>query len=143
MFNPVHDELTEFGLLALIGLNRFDRRLDLCHIGLELLNLSLMSIETALFGTGGRWHCEDPAEFSLIYICFLKKGYHRDILEHWSPPPPPPLLVAASSPPTPSIPINRTPKITVINLTKVPTVRHRRDRKSRRHRKAASGTGDN
>ncbi|KVH77820.1 Protein of unknown function DUF616, partial [Cynara cardunculus var. scolymus] len=43
---------------------------------------------------------------------FVVQGYHRDILEHWSPPPPPPLLLSASSPPTLPIPIDRTPKIT-------------------------------
>ncbi|KAK4421226.1 hypothetical protein Salat_2073100 [Sesamum alatum] len=63
---------------------------------------------------------------------FVIQGYHRDLLEHWSPPPPPvgisnvhpPPLISTSSP-----------------IKKAPTKRGK-DKRSRRHRKIGSGRKD-
>ncbi|KAL7142684.1 hypothetical protein ABFS83_08G140200 [Erythranthe nasuta] len=72
---------------------------------------------------------------------FVVQGYHRDLLEHWSPPPPPTGGVAQVHPPPPIIITNENPNEpseTILldnnSMNKAP-IKRGKDRKSRRHRK--------
>ncbi|KAL3627774.1 putative hexosyltransferase muci70 [Castilleja foliolosa] len=93
---------------------------------------------------------------------FVIQGYHRDLLEHWSPPPPPPGGVSNVHPPPPVIVTDEITKINSSEISadsvvvssinnnsnnnsnqnrKVP-VRRGKDRRSKRHRKVISGSKD-
>lgn len=85
---------------------------------------------------------------SITYLS--PQGYHRDLLEHWSPPPPdgvsrvhppPPVAVINENPNTTSPGISADSIITNIPVTKVPNKRGR-DRMERHHRKIITGTRD-
>ncbi|KAL3851319.1 hypothetical protein ACJIZ3_013201 [Penstemon smallii] len=70
---------------------------------------------------------------------FVVQGYHRDLLEHWSPPLPPE-QTADVHPPPPVIITNENLAsiVSSSSIKKVP-VKRGRDRKSRRHRKVITG----
>ncbi|XP_012848455.1 PREDICTED: uncharacterized protein LOC105968373 [Erythranthe guttata] len=63
---------------------------------------------------------------------FVVQGYHRDLLEHWSPPPPP------------IITVNTSADTMLSNITPVRkvTARRAKERKSKRHRKVNTGSKD-
>ncbi|PWA73716.1 hypothetical protein CTI12_AA258650 [Artemisia annua] len=98
----------------------------------ERRNFVVQSLYPMKIATSGPWD-----QFFLIKPMGIN-GYHRDILEHWAPPPPLGALVNSNPPSLPAL-IDEIPK-TVENVsTKIPTIRRRRDRKSSRHRKVATG----
>ncbi|KAL8460438.1 hypothetical protein ACS0TY_032104 [Phlomoides rotata] len=66
---------------------------------------------------------------------FVIQGYHRDLLERWSPPPPPPGGVY----PPPVTIINENTPPDVNRISKVPTKRGK-ERRSKRHRKVIIGS---
>ncbi|KAH6795417.1 hypothetical protein C2S51_036403 [Perilla frutescens var. frutescens] len=82
---------------------------------------------------------------------FVVQGYHRDLLEHWSPPPVPG-EIAHVHPPLPIIIINddnrTSPEVVLADSsitnsqTKKVPAKHGKDRRSRRHRKVVTGSKD-
>ncbi|KAL0310643.1 UNVERIFIED_CONTAM: hypothetical protein Sangu_2359000 [Sesamum angustifolium] len=77
---------------------------------------------------------------------FVIQGYHRDLLEHWSPPPPP-SVISNVHPPPPIVMVDGSLTKTSTNTSasrptkKVPTKRGK-DRRWRRHRKIVIGSKD-
>ncbi|KAL2253202.1 uncharacterized protein LOC105167904 isoform X2 [Sesamum indicum] len=75
---------------------------------------------------------------------FVIQGYHRDLLEHWSPPPPA-SVISNVHPPPPIVMVDGTKIPTNIStsspIKKVPTKRGK-DRRWRRHRKIVIGSKD-
>ncbi|KAL0407373.1 UNVERIFIED_CONTAM: hypothetical protein Slati_4051200 [Sesamum latifolium] len=77
---------------------------------------------------------------------FVIQGYHRDLLEHWSPPPPP-SVISKVHPPPPIVMVDgsltkaSTDITTSSPIKKVPTKRGK-DKRWRRHRKIVIGSKD-